>query len=134
MPGPTTETRQAIYNLLFRNTPMTPWPALYLGLFYKVGGVATEIPASGYGYTRHLITATAPDAFGAGASDGITRIGPAIADWPGEVTDWGLFVAATGGTVKYLDPLPFPQIVRSNGYFELGAGDLELKITEITGG
>lgn len=104
--------RQAVINVLLRNTTLsgvTPFVALFIG-DPKTTGV--EVSTVGTGYARQAVVFAAPSILGNTSNSNSITFGPASAPYsPSPVDYFAIFDALTGGNMIYSDVLTQPQTV-----------------------
>jgi len=111
---------------VFTNTPYTPPPTIYLGLFLDEpdeSGSGTEV--SGGSYQRMAVPLTV---------SGNTVTNDDIVEFPTATSNWGtivagaLFDAATNGNMLVVAPLQQARVIETGDVFRLPLGDLTITL------
>lgn len=107
--------RQAVINVLLRNTTLpgiTPFVALFIGDPKTTG---TEVPTGATNYQRQPVIFASPSITGATSNSNAITFGPAGAAYSAQPVDYfAIFDAQTGGNLIYSDLLTQAQIVTAN--------------------
>lgn len=115
-----------ILDAILRNTSYQGPSTVYIGLntasFTDDGSGGTEI--SGNGYARQSI---AFDAASSGATDNTSTVDfpTATGSW-GTISHWGLFTAATSGTLLIHGAFSASKAVASGDILRIAAGELDI--------
>lgn len=130
MPGKTQSHTDAVLNVLRGTalTGVTPYVGLLSVAPANDNDPGTEL--SGNGYARQLVAFSAPQA----DTGNVRRIentsevtfGPATADWP-QVVAFGIYSAATGGTMLYWGVLDTPKAVQAGDSARFAASSLRVR-------
>ncbi|MCM8738282.1 hypothetical protein M5E06_29580 [Azospirillum sp. A1-3] len=89
----------------------------------------TEVSTASTGYARQAITAAMSAASnGASANAAAIVFGPASASW-GNITDYAIFDAATGGNMLWYGTLPAAKTIAAADELKFAAGNLSQSLT-----
>lgn len=119
-----------ILNLLFRNTPYTPPPTVYVALYTSdptENDTGTEVSAVGTGYVRQPVTFTAPAA--KTIKNTADVVFPQALAAQGIVTHFAIRDGLTGGTLMAFGPLVNPKTVDVDDILKFLANNLTVSQT-----
>lgn len=105
---------------------------VYLALFLSNPGAdASGVEVTGGGYARQAITMSAPSVVNGketSSNSAAVNFPAATSDW-GDVHSWGIFSAATGGTLLWFGDFTRPKTIEKYDVERVPAGDLVVTLS-----